>query len=381
MIAEVALALVVLIGAGLLVKSFRALQDVDPGVRTENVLTLRIPLPSKYDSRDSIQGFYEPLLERVAAIPGVESVGTIHVLPVQDWGWNGNFTIEGRPEVSVSQKPFAENRYVGGDYFQTLGIPLIAGRLFDRRDHADAPPVVLINRRAAADYWPGEDPVGQRIGYGPEEWLTIVGIVGDVQNRGLRHEVSPEIYFPHAQSSRPQMSLVVATAVEPTSVTAAIRAEVRHLDPEQPVFRVQTMDEVVSTFLAGSRFSGVLFGLFAALALVLAMLGVYGVMAYSVHQRTGEIGLRMALGANRGDVLRLIVRQGLTLAVIGAVGGVMAAAGLTRFLESQLFAVEPTDLATFLAVPAFLLIVALVACLIPARRAASLEPQIALRYE
>ncbi len=380
-IAEIALALVVLIGASLLVRSFWALQNIDHGVRTERVLTMRIPLPKKYDSVEKVDGFYSPLLERVEAIPGVESAGTIHLLPVQDWGWNGSFTVEGRPEEPPGQEPFAENRYVGGDYFQTLGIPLIAGRLFDRRDRGESPPVVLVNRTAARRYWGDESPVGRRIRFGEQEWLTIVGVVGDVHNRSLRQGVTPEIYFHHPQHSLTQTTLVVRTTIEPMTAVAAIREEIRRLDPEQPVFRVQTMDEVVATHLASSRFSGILFSLFAALALVLATLGVYGVMSYSVGQRTREIGLRMALGADRPKVLSLVLRQGLRLALFGTAAGVVVALGLTRFLQSQLFAVEPTDVATFAAVPLVLLAVAAVACLIPARRAASLEPTAALRHE
>ena len=379
--AEIALALVVLIGASLLIRSFLALQSVDPGVRTDSLLTLRVPLPDKYDSTEKVRSFYDQLLDQVEAIPGVVSAGTINLLPVQDWGWNGNFIIEGRPDLPPSQRPFAENRYIGGDYFATLGIALLEGRLFDRRDDAEAPPVVIINWTAARRYWPEESPLGQRIGYSAENWWTIVGVAEDVHNRGLRNPVSPEIYFPHAQSRLQEMTLAVRTAVEPTAVTASIRAAVRRVDPEQPVYLVQTMEQVVATFLAGSRFNGILFSLFGGLALILAMLGVYGVMSYNVTQRTGEIGLRMALGARRGDVLRLIVRQGLLLAALGAAGGLVAATGLTRFLESQLFAVQAIDAATFGLVTASLMTVALLACLVPARRAASVEPTVALHYE
>jgi len=204
------------------------------------------------------------------------------MLPVQDWGWNGNFQIEGRPELPVGQLPFAENRYVGGDYFTSLGIPVIAGRTFDGRDHADSQPVVMINRMAARRYWPDESPIGQRLGWGPEDMMTIIGVVGDVQNRGLRNPVTAEIYFPHTQNALPRMSLVVRTRVDPLTVAETIRAEVRRLDPEQPVFRVQTMQQVVSASLSDSRFNGILFSLFGGLALLLAMLGVYGVMAYNV---------------------------------------------------------------------------------------------------
>ncbi|MEM7355239.1 MAG: ABC transporter permease [Acidobacteriota bacterium] len=380
-VAEIALALVVLIGASLLVRSFFALQSVDPGVRTENVLTLRIPLPDRYDSLAAAQGFYDTLLPRVEAIPGVVSAGTINLVPVQDWGWNGGFLIEGRPELPPSQVPFAENRYVGGHYFASLGIPIVAGRGFDERDHAESLPVVMINQTAARSYWPDESPVGQRIGFGSDQWLTVIGIAGDVQNRGLRNPVSAELYFPNAQHGLAQMSLVARTEVEPLTVAETIRAEVRRIDPEQPVYQVKTMQQVVTTFVASSRFNGILFSLFAGLALVLAMLGIYGVMAYNVTQRTGEIGLRMALGANRSDVVRLFVVQGLRLAAIGAAFGVASAMGLTRFLESQLFAVEAMDTVTFGGVTAALVLVAVIACLIPARRAASVEPTVALHYE
>ena len=380
-VAEIALALVVLIGASLLVRSFLALQDVDPGVRTESVLTMRVPLPDKYDSTESIQGFYSRLLDGVEAIPGVTSTGTVNLLPIQDWGWNGNFSVEGQEALPASQQPFAEYRYVGGDYFESMGIALLSGRVFDERDHADAAPVVMINQKAAERYWPGESPVGKRVSFDSQSWIAIAGVVANVQNRGLRREVSPAIYLPHAQSQLQQMSLVVRTGVEPTTVAEAVRAEVQRIDPEQPVYLVKTMEQVVSTYVSSSRFNGILFSLFGGLALLLAMLGVYGVMSYNVTRRTGEIGLRMALGANRGDVVRMVVRQGLVLAVAGAVAGVVAAGALTRFLKSQLFAVEALDLVSFGVVTALLLVVALLACLVPARRAAAVEPMTALHYE
>jgi len=381
--AEVALALVVLIGAGLVLNSFLSLRNIDPGLRTKGVLTLGVPLPETgYESPEAIVAFYQRLLERLNALPGVESSGMINHLPIQVTGWNGDFCIHGRAPLPPSQRPVANFRRVSGDYFQTLGIPLLAGRFFEP---TEASPVALINQTLARSYWPGEDPVGQRIipdpEAPPEDWLTIVGVVGDVKNVGLDRETLGDVYFPFTWSPRREMTVVVRSGVEPTGLAAMVRREVQSIDPRQPVYRVATMKEVVATFLSSWGFNAILFTFFAILALILAMLGVYGVMSYNVSQRTYEIGLRMALGARRGDVLRLIVRQGLVVTALGAAAGIAGAVGLTRFLSSQLYGLEAVDLPTFAVVTLVLFIVALVACALPARRASSVEPVVALHDE
>lgn len=379
-VAEIALAIVVLIGAGLLVRSLLALEAVDSGIRAERVLTMRVPLSDQYDTAEKINAFYGRLIEETGRLPGVVSAGTISLLPIQSWGYNGNFTIEGRPPLPPGQQPFAEYRTVGGDYFGSLGIALVGGRGFTPRDTAEAPAVALINQAAVARYWGEEDPIGQRVG-GGDDWATIVGVVGDVRNTGLRRTVSPELYFPLAQSPRQQMSLVVRTEMDPREAAAPIREAVRGLDPELPLHRVETMGQVIDNALSGARFNSLLFSLFGVLALVLATLGVYGVVSYNVTQRTGEIGVRMALGANRGHISRLVVRQGLLLGVLGSLGGLAAALGMTRFLSSQVYGVGVIDPMIFGATAAFLVGIAVLACLLPAHRAATVPPTIALRAE
>ena len=380
-VAEIALALVVVIGAGLLVRTLAALEAVDPGFRGEHVQTMRVPLPGHYDTAEEIGAFYSTLLRQVNGLPGVVSAGTINMLPVQSWGRNGNFLVEGRPPMPPAQQPFAEMRVVGGDYFASLGIATRGGRTFGAQDHAEAAPTAVINETAARRYWPDDDPVGQRIGFGGDTSWTVVGVVGDVRNAGLREAVRAEIYFADAQAPSQEMSLVVRTVMDPAAAVAPIREAVRALDPEIPLYRVATLDDVVTSSLAGTRFNGLLFSLFAGLAIILATLGIYGVVSYSVSQRTGEIGVRMALGAARRNVVGLVVRQGLNLGAVGTVVGLAAAGGLTRFLRSQLYGVEAIDAVTFAAAAGGVLLVAVVACLVPARRAASVSPTVALRAE
>ncbi len=385
-VAETALSLIVLVGAGLMVKSFVRLQQVEPGLQPERVLTVRIGLPeSRYSESGKALTFYRRLMEEVETLPGIESVGLVSVLPAQNWGINGGFYIKGEPTPPINEAPFAESREVDGDYFQTFRIPLLAGRFLDQGDRSDSRPVVLINQTLARRYFPGEDPLGHQLAGDPrapeEEWATIVGVVGDVRNAGLRRQTLAEIYSPLEQSPRREMTLVARTALPTDSALNSIRQAVWSLDPEQPIHLAKTMTDVLSSSLARERFNTLLFGIFAGLALLLAVGGVYAVISHSVSQRTQEIGIRMAFGANRNDVFKLVLKEGLRWSLLGSLIGVAGAMLLTRFLESQLFEVTPTDPLTFGAVPLILIFAAVLACLLPGRRAAAVDPLEALRAE
>ena len=382
--AQMALAVVVLIGSALVLRSFLALSRTETGLRTESVLTVQVPLPpSRYDSDEKIRGFYADLLERVAGLPGVQAAGAINLLPLQNWGYNGNFEVEGFEPTSVADAPFAEFRVVSSGYFAAVGVPLLEGHLPTDNGAAGYSGEVLVNRRLAEKQWGGaQSAVGKRVRFGGDgNWLIVAGVVGDVRNVGLEREISPELYLPIAGEPSPAMSLVLRTAVAPETLAGAVRATVRELDADQPVAQVQTLQQVVSTYLSNSRFDTLLLGLFALLSLLLAMTGVFGFLSYVVSQRTRELGLRVALGARQRDVLRLVLRQTLALAGAGAAAGVLAAAALTRLLESQLHGVEPLDPLSFGAVVLVLLGVSLVASWVPARRAARVDPLTTLRAE
>lgn len=384
-VAEVALALVVTLGAALMVRSLAALQDVETGLDPESVLTLRLPVPEERYAADDVAGVYGRLQSGIDALPGVERAGWIQLLPLQGWGWNGKVSVEGEPPPD-DEDPWVEYRVVGGDYFGALGIPQLAGRSFDVTDDAESPGVVLINQSLARLYWPERDPVGSRVAFGgtPETedgWLRVVGVVGDVQNAGLDRVPRPEMYFPLAQRPMHEMSLVVRTRTEPQALVDAIRGAVLAVDPLQPIYRIQTMDEVVSRSVADRSFDTLLLSIFAALALFLAVVGVYSVMAHDVSLQRSEVGLRMALGADAGGVLRLFVGRGLRLATVGAVLGSGVAALSTRLLENRLYQVEATDPATYAVGAALLVLVAAGACTLPAWRAARVQPTEALREE
>ena len=388
-VSEVALAVVLLVGAGLLIRSFQILRRVETGFTTENLLTMRMVLPMpKYAKQEARRAFYDEMLRRVKELPGVESAGVITFLPLSFNGMNFSFSVEGQSSPGDMKLPFALYRVVSPDYFQAMSIPLQRGRFFDAHDNADSQPVILISRRLAEQTWPGEDPVGKRLKIGPLDspnaWLTVVGVVGNVRQVGLYGDPRMDLYVPYAQERRVFIAprdLVLRTKGDATAVAGAVRQAVWSVDKDQPVSHVRTMDQVFAAAISQERFQALLLGLFAALALVLACIGLYGVISYAVAQRTHEIGVRMALGARPRDVLRLVLRQGMSLTIVGLVLGIAIGSVATRFLSDLLYGVTARDPLTFVGVPILLLLVAFLACYIPARRATRIDPLVALRYE
>jgi putative ABC transport system permease protein len=385
-IAETALALVLLVGAGLMMKSLYRLMQVSPGFTPDRVLAMRMDLRTVQYSKDpAIINFWQQLLTRVSAIPGVESAGVGTVLPLTDDHNRTDITLEGFPLPTPGEFPHPDYHEISAAYTSALGIPLLRGRTFTDADNETAPQVALINSTMARRFWPNEDATGKRFSWGrpnpDRKWVTIVGVVGDTKLYGLDKPARLEVYVPYRQQPVNGMNLVVRSAVDPASLTSAIHAAVASIDKDQPVFNIQTMREIVDNSISTRRLTLVLLGLFSALALVLAAIGIYGVMAYSVALRTQEIGIRMALGAQHHDVLRLVLGQGARIALFGVLIGLAGAAALSRFLSSLLFSVSANDPITFLGVAVLLIGVALFACYIPARRAMRVDPIIALRYE
>jgi len=388
-VSEVALAVVLLVGAGLLIRTFQLLRQVNTGFSTDNVLTMKMVLPMpKYAKPEVRRAFYDEVLRRVNELPGIESAGMITFLPLSFSGMNFSFSVEGQASPSDMKLPFALYRVVSPDYFRTMGIQLQRGRFFEAHDAPDSQPVILVSRQLAERYWPGEDPTGKRLKIGPLDspnpWLTVVGVVNDVRQAGLYGDPRMDLYAPYAQDRRAFIAprdLVLRTKGDAASVTSAVRQAVWSVDKDQPVTNVRTMDQVFAAAISQERFQALLLGLFAALALILACVGLYGVISYSVAQRTHEIGVRMALGARPRDVLRLVLRQGMGLTIVGLVVGIAVGLLATRVLSDMLFGVTARDPLTFVGVPALLLLVAFLACYIPARRATRIDPLVALRYE
>ena len=382
--AETALAVVLVVGAGLLIKSFWRLQQVDAGIKTDHLLTLQVSLPrNDYPEAGQKRIFFEQLLERAAAIPGVQSVGASHILPLSGGYSCDSFMRDDRP-LPPDDRPCAEIRLVTPDYFRTLGIGLTRGRAFTERDNSGAGQVVMINEAMAEKFWPGEDPIGKRLtpDSGTIVSREIVGIVRDVKHFGLDTEAKPEYYIPYQQDPwSSALTIAMRTTADPASLSQAVRSEVRSLDKNLPVTNLRTMQELVERSVAEPRFRTLLLSVFAGVALLLSVLGIYGVMSWSVAQRTREVGVRMALGAAPADILRLLVGQGMIVAVVGVSLGVSAALMLTRVLASFLFEVNATDLMTFAIVSVLLLTAALLACYVPARRATKIDPMVALSYE
>ncbi|MGB9180684.1 MAG: ABC transporter permease [Pyrinomonadaceae bacterium] len=383
-ISEVALSLMLLIGAGLLIKSFQRLRDINPGFNPDRVLTMSLVLPeAKYDEKEKQSLFFQQLVTRAAQLPGVESVGLIHPLPLGGSHITTTFTIEGRPPLAPADQLNANTRAVSPDFFRALSIPLIKGRAFTEKDTKDAPKVMIVNETLARRFFNGEDPVGKRATVYPfKEPCEIVGVVGDVRHRSLDVEAGPEFYLSYLQSPQPEMSLVArTTSSDAAGLANAVQGVVLQLDKDQPVSDVKTMNQLLGESTAPRRFNMLLLGIFAFIALVLASVGIFGVMSYTVTQRTHEIGIRMALGARVADVFKLVVGQGMVLVLIGVCLGTLGAFAVTRLMSSLLFGVSATDPLTFIGVPLLLAAVAFVACLIPARRATKVDPMVALRYE
>ncbi len=379
-VSEVALAFVLLIGAGLLIRSFARLTEVDPGIDPRGVLTMDIMLPfAKYKDGRSV-AFFQQTLERVRALPGVEAAATVFPLPLSGGNASSGFAIEGRPSPT-EQTFIAGFRLISPDFFKTFRVPLIKGRVLAESDGAKAPPVVVVNESLARKYFANEDPLGKHITPLNDATCVIVGVVGDVKHSALDEEAKPEIYRPMAQSQFLFMSLVVRTSGDPMQMVAVVRGQVWAGDKDQPISNIETMERLMAKSVAPRRFNLLLLGVFALIGLALAGMGLYGVMSYTVTQRTREIGVRMAMGAQRGDVLRLVIGEGMKLALIGALLGLGGALALTRLLKTLLFGVSATDPLTFIVIAAVLIIVALLACWIPARRAASMDPLVSLRVE
>jgi putative ABC transport system permease protein len=387
-VAETAMAMVLLIGAGLLLKSFAHLLDVKPGFVTENVLTMQVGLPNvAYQEPAKRIAFLKQLETNLSAAPEVASVGFVTRLPLMSALNNitSFLAIEGK-EVPAGERPEIDFRRASTGYFQTMGIPLLSGRLVTEQDVINNTRSVLINEAMAKRFWPGEDPVGKRISTANStgqqtQWQTIVGVVGSVRHLGLDVEPRPEIYY-HTNTVPPFGPVVVIrTKGDPQRLISIARAKVRELDRDVPIANVNTMEQLVAQSVAQRRFGMFLVGIFAALALVLAVIGIYGVVSYSVAQRTNEIGVRMALGASATDVLKMVLKNGMTLALIGVGIGLAGAFAATRLMAAMLFEVKPTDVATFAIVSVGLILVALLACYVPARRAMKVDPLVALRYE
>ena len=382
---EIALSLVLLVGAGLLVRSFLSLIKTDAGFNAESILTMNLILPSaKYREDPQRAAFYTDLVNRVKALPGVQSTAVVNYLPLGGSNSSDALLIEGMPEPAAGQEFGGRYRVCTPDYFQTMGISVMKGRSFTDQDKAGAPSVVIVNETFARKLWPNEEALGKRVRfYGPIErapWMQIVGVIRDVKHE-LNIPVTPEYYLPHAQDAWNAMVLVTKTAGEPSAMAGVIRQQVWAIDKDQPVFDVRSMEEVRSISLALYSFSSVTLGIFAGVALLLAALGIYGVMAFAVTQRTHEIGVRMALGARSRDVLKLVVVNGMKLAFIGVGIGLVGAWALSGFMEKLLFGVEATDFITFAVVSVCLLFAALLASYLPARRATKVDPLVALRYE
>jgi putative ABC transport system permease protein len=386
-VVEVAIALVLLVGAGLLARSFAAIARTDLGFNPRNVLVLQLDLPrQKYTEDQRIVQFYQQLSERVAAMPGVRSVGLGSSVLLGRLPNSSTLIVEGRPVPRDAVNIPVPYDTVTNGYFATLGIPLTRGRLFGPEDTPTAPSRVVVNEAFVRRFFPAEEPLGKRVTFnGPQDkniqWYTIVGVVADTRRGGVDRPAWAELYFPLTQSADPRLMVLMRTAGDPISVARAAQEQVWAIDAGQPVASVRTLEEIVARVQANRRFTMLLLGVFATVALVLATVGIYGVIAYSTAQRTQEIGIRVALGAARSDVLRMVLSDGLRIGVLGSVIGIAAAAAMSRLLSGLLFGVSPHDPLTFVVLPAALLMVAALASLIPARRALAIEPVRALRAE
>ncbi|HJX89572.1 MAG TPA: ABC transporter permease [Pyrinomonadaceae bacterium] len=386
-VSEVALSVVLLAGAGLLFRSFMRLQSVNTGFESRQVLTALVsPSGTNFRNDADYVNFYQRVIDKISAVPGVRDVGAINTLPLAK-GPTLGFRIEGRPITTPDKWPVVNYRNVTPNYFGAMGIPVVQGRAFTDRDNASGPLSLIVNQALVDQNFPGENAIGKRIGFRdanssqPTNWFEIVGIVANARSLELREEPTPELYFSALQDPFRSMSLVVRSTVEPESIASAVRQAVAEVDRTVPVSNVQTMEHIVSTSITQPRFNLFLLGLFSVVALLLSAAGIYGVTAYTVVQRTHELGIRLALGAQVGDVLRMILGQGMAVIMIGVGLGLAGAFGLMRLMKSLLFGVSETDPLTYAGITLVLVVVALAACYIPARRATKVDPLEALRYE
>ncbi len=379
-VGQVALSLLLLIGAALLLRSFVHLLRVDPGFDAENVLTMNISLPTvKYAKPEQQIAFFDELLRRASTLPGVKSAATSAALPLS-WKRITPVLAEGQPDVPLPKRPFVDIEAISPEWFQTMRVPLLSGRAFTDADNAQAPKVAIVNATFARQFWPNQNPVGKHIVVG--RWpmpAEVIGEAADIKNKGLDQNTQPQLYLAFPQLPWGDMNLLVRTAVVPQSVTSAIRAQVAAIDPDQPITHIQTVDQLMDESRSQPRFTMLLLGAFSGTALALAIVGIYGVLAYSVEQRRQEFGIRLALGANREDILRLVVGHGLILTITGIATGLLASLLLTRLLSSLLYKVGARDLTTFVLAPVLFLVVALLASYLPARRATKVNPIEALR--
>ena len=385
-VTEIALSLVLLVGAGLMIQSFLRLRQVNIGLDPKNVFTATVLLPrAKYSSEGQRTGFFNQLVEHVRSIPGVQAAGATGTLPLTGNNWGRSLTVEGYPVLSVGQAPSIQHTVVTPGYFRAMGITLLAGRDFTEADNFDAAKVTIVDDRLARHYWPNDSAIGKRVRFGPPEdnepWHTIVGVVRSVRHQRMQEDTRESVYLPHLQIPIGGMTLVARTTSDPHELSAAVRREVAQIDRDQPISEIATMEEVVAESIWQPRLYATLFAVFAGGALVLALIGIYGVMAFLVQTRTHEIGVRMALGATARDVFKLIVGRGMKLTIFGVLIGVAGAIALTRLMHTLLFNTSATDPFTFIAISILLSLAAFLACYIPARRAAKVDPLIALRYE
>ena len=383
-VSEVALALILLTGAGLMLRSFLGLITLDPGFDARNVLTFQIVPPSRsYPTPGQRTLFYQTLQERLEGLPGVRSAGGMSMMPIASVGVTRTFNVLDRPEPPASEQPVATVWAVEGRLHEALGIRLLRGRGFTRADSAEAPNVVIANESLVREFWPDENPIGKRIRMSWGDWIEaeIVGVVNDARLRGLDTAPRATLYWPQAQLPFPHMAFMVRSESGASALSSAVREQVKALAPNLPVAELQTMESIVSNSVRQPRFGALMLGLFAATAVLLAALGVYGVLSYTVSRRTHEIGVRMALGAGTGDILRAVMRQGVTLVLVGIGLGLAGAFAVSRWMAGLLFEISPTDPVTFASVSVLLVIVAALACYLPARRATKVDPMVALRYE
>jgi putative ABC transport system permease protein len=376
-----------MIGAMLLIRSYRALEGTNLGFEEHGIMSMRISLPNvKYDRPARVSAFYDQLLERIRGLPGVESVGAAQGTPFSGWNVHYTLTIEGRPPAAPGQELSAHGQSVTPDYLRTIGVPILRGRGLAATDRDTLAPVGVVNQLFVEQMLGGADPIGKRVKRGsldsPSPWITIVGVMRDYRHYRLPLAMDAALFLPSTIDPPLTQTLAIRTRLpDPHAIVPAVRAAIRELDPAVPAFRIQSFDEVVSRSLWRQRLQGEVLGVFAALALVLSAVGIFGVVNYSVTQRTHEIGIRMALGAQTRDVLGMVVKHGLALALAGVALGLLGAFALTRLMSSLLFEVTATAPVTFAGVALLLVLVSLVACYLPARRATKVDPMEALRYE